>query len=198
VPGEWLETLFAVPSAAVTGEQTEMRLEVDAPDPGFRHYAPYYFWFLQGEPQKTNIVISHPLDVVFGPGLRLLGSDLAQRTWHPGETLSMTLYWQATPPSSSVSSQAQVFIHLYDAQGRLGPQTDGWPYFGTRPPYTWEGDWVVRDPRRIVLPPDLPPGRYTLQVGMYDERGRLAASSATMGPFVDNRVPLAEIQVSPQ
>jgi hypothetical protein len=192
VPGEWLETLFAVPSKVVTGEQTEIRLQVEALNPGL-HYAPFYFWFLQGTPQETTPVISHPLDVEFGPGLRLLGSDLAQRFLHPGETLSMTLYWQMAAPTDS---QAKVFIHLYDAQGRLGPQTDGWPAFGTRPPYTWAANEMIRDPRRIILPPDLPPGRYTLEIGLYDEKGRLAASSATMEPFVDKRVPLAEIQVT--
>jgi hypothetical protein len=30
----------------------------------------------------------------------------------------------------------------------------------------------VRDPYRLALPPDAPPGPYTLHVGMYDGQGR--------------------------
>jgi hypothetical protein len=192
VPGEWLETLFAVPSDAVLGDKTEIRLQVDSPSPDFRHYAPYYLWFLQGEPGAPSGLVRHPLDVVFDSHLRLLGYDLAQAALHPGETLSVTLYWQATAPTASA---AKVFVHLYDAQGRLGPQVDGWPTDGTRPPYTWSVGEVIRDPCRVLLPLELSPGHYSLQVGLYDEGGRLAASSVTMQPFFENRVPVAEIEV---
>ena len=192
LPGEWLETLFAVPSDAVLGDKTEIRLQVDSPSPDFRHYAPYYFWFLQGEPQAQPVIVRYPLDVVFDSHLRLLGYDLAQPALHPGETLSVTLYWQAT---ASAASAAKVFVHLYDAQGRLGSQVDGWPVDGTRPPYTWSAGEVIRDRRRVLLPLELPPGRYSLQVGLYDEGGRLVASSATLQPFFENRVPLAEIEI---
>jgi len=201
LPGEWLESLFVVPAEVVTGRRTEVRLIVDADNPDFRHYAPYHFWFLQGEPRQEPLSIARPLDVAFRspagggegmPDLRLLGFDLARSTLHPGEALSLTLYWQATAP---VTSTAKVFIHLYDAQGRLGPQTDGWAVFGTRPPYTWAVGEVIADRRRVTLPPDLPPGRYSLEVGLYDERGRLPALSKTLGPFFEERVPLAQIQV---
>jgi len=193
LPGEWLETIFVIPAGAVVSEQSEISLQVDTADPGFRHYAPYYFWFLQGEPQEEPTVIPRSLDVAFGPGIRLLGFDLEQPDLHPGELLSLTLYWQV---DSSVESAARVFVHLYDAQGQLGPQTDGWAGRGTRPPYTWAPGEVVSDPRLIVLPPDLPLGPYTLEVGLYDDEGRLPASASTIGPFTENRVPLAEIEVS--
>ncbi|RMF29440.1 MAG: hypothetical protein D6759_13850, partial [Chloroflexi bacterium] len=153
LPGEWLESLFIVPAEAVTGERTEIQLIVDADNPDFRHYAPYHFWFLQGEPRQKPPSIAHPLDVAFRssaggsegpPSLRLLGFDLARSTLRPGEVVSLTLYWQATVP---VTSAAKVFVHLYDAQGRLGPQTDGWAVFGTRPPYTWAVGEVIADRR---------------------------------------------------
>ena len=191
--GEWLETVFVIPAGAVVSEQSEISLQVDTADPGFRHYAPYYFWFLQGEPQEEPTVIPRSLDVAFGPGIRLLGFDLEQPDLHPGEPLSLTLYWQV---DSSVESAARVFVHLYDAQGQLGPQTDGWAGRGTRPPYTWAPGEVISDSRLIVLPPDLPLGPYTLEVGLYDDEGRLPASASTIGPFTENRVPLAEIEVS--
>ena len=172
-----------------------MRLQVDSPGPDFRHYAPYYFWFLQGEPQAQPVIVRNPLDVVFDSHLRLLGYDLAQPTLNPGETLSVTLYWRATAP---VASAAKVFVHLYDAQGRLGAQVDGWPVDGTRPPYTWSVGEVIRDRQQVLLPLELPPGRYSLLVGLYDREGRLVASSATPQPFSENRVPLAEIEIRSQ
>jgi hypothetical protein len=192
LPGEWLETLFTVPGKVIVSERTEIRLQVDASNPDFLHYAPYHFWFLQGTPQSELITLQHPLDVAFGSGLRLLGYDLARSSLHSSETLSMTLYWQATTP---VESAAKVFIHLYDAQGHLRSQTDGWPTLGTRPPYTWAANEVVSDPRFLALPADLPPGRYSLEVGLYDEAGRLAASSATLQSFFENRVPLTTVEI---
>jgi hypothetical protein len=55
---------------------------------------------------------------------------------------------------------------------------------------------VVSDPRLIVLPPELPLGPYTLEVGLYDDKGRLPASAPTIGPLTEHRVPLTEVEVS--
>ena len=187
LPGAWLETLFFVPAEAVTGERTEIRLDAEAAE-----VAPYYFWFLQGTLQEEPIAIPRSVDVTFDGELRLLGFALAQDVLRPGQVLSTTLYWQTGAP---VESDAKVFLHLYDAQGTLGPQTDGWPVYGTRPPYTWQVGEVVRDPRALALPSDLPPGRYVLEVGLYDQARRLTPASTTVEVFYEGRVLLAEIEI---
>lgn len=174
MPGQWLETVFRVPSGAVTHSRTRISLQVDTDNPAFRHYAPYYFWFLQGEPEKAVVKIGRRVNVVFAGGLSLLGFDLSRREWHSGDVMPVTLYWQAT---NSTDSDAKVFLHLYDADGNLGPQSDGWAFHDTRPPYTWYPGEVVPDPRLLALPTDLQPGQYSLEVGLYnpDGSGRLPA-----------------------
>jgi hypothetical protein len=158
------------------------------------HYDPYFFWFLQGQPEEVTVEIQHRTKAAFGETLSLLGFDLPERVWHPGDILPVTLYWQAQAPTES---DAQVFLHLYDADGTLGPQSDGWPFHGTRPPYTWAVDEIVADPRELPLPADLPAGEHALAVGLYypDGAGRLPAYlNSERQP--EDRVPLATIHVT--
>jgi len=197
-PGQWLETVFWVPAEAITGPRTRFTLRVEASPPslsppsggdeGGGCYAPYHFWFLQGEVQ-----IERRVEVIFDGGFRLEGFDLPQRTWHPGDVVAVTLYWQATAPTQS---EAKVFLHLYDAVGNLGPQSDGWAFHGTRPPHTWSPGEIVMDPRQLALPADLQPGRYSLEVGLYNPDGlvRLPAYFNGIRQHED-RVPLAVIEV---
>jgi hypothetical protein len=174
VPGQWLETVFRVPAEAITCSRTRIVLRVDADNPDFRHYAPYYFWLLQGKPEAAPVEIKHCVDATFGEAFYLLGFDLPRREWRPGDVVPVTLYWQTV---DLTSSDAKVFLHLYDTDGNLGPQSDGWAYHDTRPPYTWHPDEVVIDPRLLALPADLQAGLYSLEVGLYnpDGSGRLPA-----------------------
>ncbi len=174
VPGYWLETLFRIPANVVTRQQTHVKLQVDAHNPEFRHYAPYFFWFLQGEPSATPVKIEHQVHAIFDGQTRLLGFNLPQQAWKAGDVISVTLYWQTDEPTNS---DAKVFLHMYDETGHLGSQSDGWAYYDTRPPFTWWPGEIVVDPRQIALPETLPQGRYSLEAGLYypDGSGRLRA-----------------------
>ncbi|MBN1953664.1 MAG: hypothetical protein JW900_01330 [Anaerolineae bacterium] len=193
LPGCWLETVFPVAGERIVGERTRILLRVDAGGPDASHYAPYTFWFLQGAGDQVEPQVPHRLDVLFAQELSLLGFDLPQQSWHPGDSLPVTTYWQAAAPSDS---EAKLFVHLYDARGVLGSQADGWPVSGTRPPYTWLPGEVVVDLRWLALPPDLPPGRYSVEVGLYhpDGSGRLAAGRDG-GVYPEGRVPLLTVDV---
>ena len=193
VPGQWLETLFRVPASAVTSGTTHVELRVETGVPDFRHYAPYYLWFLQGEREVEPARIEHRLQATFSSELSLLGFDLPERAWHPGDLLPVTLYWQATVPSQS---DAKVFVHLYDRAGQLGPQVDGWPIDGTRPPYTWWVDEPVGDARFLLLPPDLPPGSYSIEVGLYTPEDGVRLPAVVDGVRQEaDRVRIAEIMI---
>jgi hypothetical protein len=162
-PGQWLETVFWVPAEAITGPRTRFAFRVETSNPDFRYYAPYHYWFLQGA-----IGIEHRVEVTFEGRFHLFGFDLPEQIWHPGDVVPVTLYWQAIV---SNQSEAKVFLHLYDADGNLGPQSDGWAFHGTRPPHTWYPGEVVVDLRPLALPVDLQPGRYSLEVGLYNPDG---------------------------
>ena len=114
--------------------------------------------------------------------------------WHPGDVIPITLYWQADEPSQS---DARVFLHLYDADGNLKSQSDGWAFHGTRPPYTWQTGEVVVDPRLLVIPLDLTTGPYSLEVGLYDpdESERLLAYRNGIHQH-EERVPLTMIEIT--
>lgn len=116
---------------------------------------------------------------------------LVVRAGHP---LHLTLTWRAlAPPRDS----ATVFIHLLDGSGRYVTGHDYTPLGGACPTYLWFPKWlpgqVLADPYRLVVPSDLPPGDYWLEVGMYgmtslrrfpvvDLAGNLAGDRVILGP----------------
>jgi hypothetical protein len=66
-----------------------------------------------------------------------------------------------------------VFVHVYDENGQLVAQADGYPLLGLFPPQRWQPGDVVRDVRYIALPgrhaqQTVADGRYTIVVGWYD------------------------------
>jgi hypothetical protein len=77
----------------------------------------------------------------------------------------LVLYWQALSP---LEVDYTVFTHLLDAEGRIQGQQDRMPVGGTRPTTTWLPGEIVADSYTIPLAPDAPPGRYWLEVGMYN------------------------------
>lgn len=103
-----------------------------------------------------------PLDTVLGGQIRLGGYTLEQSAGQ----LRVTLYWQALAP---LTADYRHFVHLTAADGRLACPTcqhDGAPQLGAYPTSQWlPGEWVD-DPAVIDLQA-IPPGRYTLRVGLY-------------------------------
>jgi hypothetical protein len=136
-------------------------------------------------------VTSRAVDAVFGDQVALLRYDLglaepgseSQPVAHPGQSLPFTLYWQATGP---VDGQYTVFVHLLDADGQRYAQGDGPPLQGLQPMVHWQPGEILPDRRTIDLPPDLPPGRYHLAIGLYGADGsRLPIRTAAGQPLGD-------------
>ncbi len=113
-----------------------------------------------------------------------------------GQPLHLTLTWQAlVSPRDSLT----IFIHLIDGAGRPVTGHDYTPLGGACPTYLWFPKWLpgqtFTDPYRLVLPADLPPGDYWLEVGMYgmtslrrlpvvDLAGNLAGDRVILGPVL--------------
>ena len=124
----------------------------------------------------------------FGTSAMLGGVEAPLRV-RAGESLSVDLYWKAT---EVFGLDYVTFVHLLDADYRLHAQSDSIPAAGTRPTRGWMLNEVVRDRHVLQLPPDLPPGTYRLEVGMYaqhshdrlevlDKSGRSLGSSTVLG-----------------
>lgn len=103
-------------------------------------------------------------DVRFGEHIRLVGYDLEQAAG----AITLRPFWQAdaTPPTNY-----SMFVHLLPA-GETQPiaQFDGAPASDKRLPVTWtDADEVLLGTQAVItLPGDVPPGDYTLAVGLYD------------------------------
>ncbi|MBN1812976.1 MAG: glycosyltransferase family 39 protein [Anaerolineae bacterium] len=115
--------------------------------------------------EGTQTPPDHPLEVELSDGVALLGYGLSAQSAEPGETITLTLHWQAweTP-----SADYQVFVHLVGADPEPVAQGDGPPLMGDYPTSVWAPGEVIVDPHSIVLPADVPLGQYRLLVGMYN------------------------------
>ncbi len=137
--------------------------------------------------------IQYAVEANLGNRVKLLGYDLDRETVRPGESLVLTLYWQATAP---MEISYTVFTHIVDERGAIKAQKDGLPVEGTRPTPHWRSGEIVVDPYEIIVGPEVPPGRYGIDVGMYQwESGQRLEVMAPDGQILDNRVVLQEIQV---
>jgi hypothetical protein len=121
-------------------------------------------------PLEDAAAISQPEAVRLGEGVRWRGYDLPVTRVSAGTALPITLFWQADAP---VTRNWKVFVHLLDERGERVAQVDRVPLEPIYPPVKWRAGQLLADPYELVLPPDLPPGRYQLIFGGYDEAGRL-------------------------
>lgn len=102
-----------------------------------------------------------PHAAVFGEEIRLDGYDFAPQE----QGYRLTLIWEAlTQPTADYT----VFVHLLDRDGVCCLwQQDTPPQRGGYPTGRWlPGEFVV-DAYDIILPEDLPPGDYPLEIGLY-------------------------------
>lgn len=168
LPGEWLESAFLIRADLVRGPRTAIRLMVEDAPPEARLSAAH-FWLYQGEPQLLPPPPGTISGAAFDDVARLRGYDLPGRVYAPGETLSLTLHWEAIAP---YRADHRVFVHLIDpendtAEGILA-QADSAPRGGTSPFWVWAGHEAVSDTITLTIPPDAHTGDYLLLVGIYD------------------------------
>ena len=137
----------------------------------------------------------HAAQFDFGEQIRLLGYDLGQTSVRPGDTLDLQLHWQAL---TNITEDYQVFVHLLDAEGQRVAGFDKSPREGRWPTSAWEPGQPVVDSYPLTLPPDLPPGVYTLAVGLYrlDSLERLSVTGAT-DKIANQAVWLTQVEVRP-
>jgi len=113
------------------------------------------------------------LDAGHTETVKLLGLDVLPQTAAPGESVTVTLYWQAVEP---LTVDYTSYVHLTDAAGNGLAQSDRRPGGIYYPSHYWQLGEILRDRHTLILPPDTPPGEYQWRVGMYHqpEPGRIA------------------------
>jgi 4-amino-4-deoxy-L-arabinose transferase-like glycosyltransferase len=129
------------------------------------------------------------LDVLFGNQARLVGLDLPARQVKPGESLPLTLHWQA---QATLDQSWTVFVHLLDAQGNIISQQDQIPGGGQFPTTGWLPGEYLTDSYSLLIPANTPPGRevYRLAVGLYNANDFTRLPVLQAGEFVADHVVL--------
>jgi hypothetical protein len=94
----------------------------------------------------------------------LIGYDQEPQHPRPGQELRVTLYWQTQGELEGVCSS---FVHLVDEEGRGVAGSDQQPGGVFYPTDLWRPGEILRDEHVFTVPPETPPGRYRLLVGMY-------------------------------
>ena len=122
--------------------------------------------------------VQHEQRIEFGDQLALAGWSLgAPLAPQPGDTLNLTVVWQAQQP---LDVDYTAFAHLVDEDGQGWAGDDHAPYDGLYPTSAWGGGEMVRDAFTLAVPAGAPPGLYSLQVGWYhpQTQERLPAGDA--------------------
>jgi hypothetical protein len=143
-----------------------------------------------------EVTAATPVGARFGGQIDLLAWKLDGDALHlgPGQTLPLTLYWQA---KARPSLDYTIFVHLGPANAPPLAQNDYQPLGGQYPTSLWDTGEVVRDSSELSLPVDIPPGQYELTVGLYDlvTGERLSTSGAEGHPATNNAIHLTTVDV---
>jgi hypothetical protein len=120
--------------------------------------------------QAAHIVPSVPGAQVqrlarFDDGLALVGYDLPRPTGQPGKLVPLTFYLYVTQPQTQPVS---VFVHLYGPGGQVLAQADQVDPLLFYPTTRWPLGQPQIDELSLALPADLPPGQYTLAMGLWN------------------------------
>ena len=120
----------------------------------------------------------------FGDQIRLLGYRLGESSATPGSYFRLLLYWEAL---TEMRESYTVFVHLVDDSGQTWAQADGLPINGMYPTWAWLQGEIVEDEHLIPLETTVPPGRYSLVIGIYelDTLRRLGVTSPEGTPLGD-------------
>jgi hypothetical protein len=122
-------------------------------------------------------------------------TDPAQIVTAPGDVLTVILHWEAL---DYAEESYTIFVHLIDAANRPYVFLDYTPLGGAVPTHLWIPKWLpgqrLTDPYRMIIPPDLTPGTYYIEVGVYemvsgrrlhiaDQAGNLNGDRYILGPI---------------
>jgi 4-amino-4-deoxy-L-arabinose transferase-like glycosyltransferase len=133
------------------------------------------------------------VDELYDGGLRLRGVNAASRVISAGASLDITSLWQSEQPTRD---RWRYFVHVLDDHQNVVAGDDLMPGYGVYETPLWQADELVPIQQAVQLPANLAPGRYWIEVGLYDPlsgaRALTRANGAdhtVVGPL---KVPLQE------
>jgi hypothetical protein len=157
-----------------------------------------YAWLYRTDADPTAEDLTRtPSAVTIGDEFRLLGHYLNEAQLWPGDALCLSLYWQS---QQAMSEDDSVFVYLLNGDGVPMAGHDGRPLRDACPDEGCVPGGVVEDRHEIVVPADVPPGEYTLVVGMIEPGTgeRLSPRDAAGQRLPGDQVVLSRVRVVPR
>ena len=111
-----------------------------------------------------------PITATFGGHLDLTAYWMRQQG-RAGDRFYAVLVWRAR---QQLSVNYKVFVHAWDANGRIVFQRDKLPLSNLLPMSSWVVGESMRDAYAMIIPATLPAGAYRIVVGVYDPTGQSA------------------------
>jgi mannosyltransferase len=104
--------------------------------------------------------------------VRLLGYNLSKLGYEhspeepvsPGDTLHLTLFWQA---AGEIDGDFTLSLQFRDRAGNVVVSREVKPAGGAHPPGDWDTGEIIRDQHNLLLPGELPTGRYDLVLSIH-------------------------------
>ncbi len=138
---------------------------------------------------SASDAVMQPRAETFGEQIRLVGISLPSGTFRPGESVPITLFWQADAP---IPISYTVFVHFLGDQYNpsqnnfLWGQIDRLPLDGKLPTTAWTPGQTVADSYLVEFDDAAPGGTYKIEIGLYDAAGnRLRVSDANNSDLGD-------------
>lgn len=130
---------------------------------------PYFHAYRIPVGSEAQLSPSRQVEATWNSWIRLLGYDLNQETYRPGEMVKVTAYYQDL---EQVEQRYTAFVHLLgsrnsDTDSPLWAQNDSEPCLGFYPTTSWHKDEVIVDRFKLTIPDDAPAGEYELTTGFY-------------------------------
>jgi hypothetical protein len=100
--------------------------------------------------------------------MRLESFSLPKEQLIAGDTLPVILNWRTL---NTITRDYTVFVHLTGDDRQPLAQHDSQPAQAERSVSSWQVGELVADLHPLVIPDDLPPGRYQLWAGIYSFDG---------------------------
>jgi hypothetical protein len=123
--------------------------------------------------------------------MALLGYDVDSRVIRAGETLSVTLFWQAL---AMMPVDYRVFMHLTSTGGDIAAMNDGLPYTSPKRTRFWSPGQIFQEVRSLTVAADAPAGLYDIDMGVYINKGRLSVV-APDGHYISEQLTLVQVRV---
>lgn len=165
-------------------------------------------WTKEQERQVAAAMLSErptpqiPVDAVFDDALRLIGVDLDRTSVRPGDSLTVTWYWESL---AEAQGDWKPFVH-FEGRGRREP-FDHDPVGELLPVNKLKPGQIIKDVQVMSIPADFPEGEVRIWTGVFDPvalrerqqdvRMRITNPDAVKVPHEPNqRVHAATVQVS--